>query len=172
MKLDTLIERTQEIREKVVNPNVKQRMAEAAHNIATEGDQQMFVELLNESLLKCTELCYIRDSTGRFVNIDYRTHRILIVKPWSSGGWERWTLRQWESRVMRSILITRSNMRRVPPLFDYAADTRQWYLNIGVYPTLDSALTYWKRNPISLADWHRFADILRQQAHDRALRNR
>ena len=68
---------------------------------------------------------------------------------------------------MRSILITRSNMRRVAPLFDYAAVRRQWYLNVGVYPSLDSALSYWKRNPITLADWHRFADILRQQAHDR-----
>jgi hypothetical protein len=58
-------------------------------------------------------------------------------------------------------------MRRVPPLFDYAASRKQWYLNLGLYPSLDNALTYWKRNPITLADWHRYADILRERERGR-----
>jgi hypothetical protein len=167
MILDTLVDRAQAIRDTITQPNIKQRIELAAEVITAEAGEQMHVELLNESLLKCTELCYMKDETGRYTNIDARTYRILIVKPWSSGGWEKWTLRQWESRVMRSILITRSNMRRVPPLFDYAASRKQWYLNLGLYPSLDNALTYWKRNPITLADWHRYADILRERERGR-----
>ena len=167
MILDTLVDRAQAIRDTITQPNIKQRIELAAEVIVAECGEQMHVELLNESLLKCTELCYMKDETGRYTNIDARTYRILIVKPWSSGGWERWTLRQWESRVMRSILITRSAMRRVAPLFDYAASRKQWYLNLGIYPSFDNALTYWRRNPITLADWHRYADILRERERGR-----
>jgi hypothetical protein len=39
------------------------------------------------------------------------------------------------------------------------------------YGRLDLALVYWKQNPIQLKDWRLYADVYRQKAHERTLRN-
>lgn len=172
MNLDTLFARTTEIREAASHPHatVKQRMAQVAADISRAGDNQARVELLNEAVLALTTALYVTED-GRPVNIDNRTHRIVIAKPWGSSGWRKWGIRYWEGLILRKILITRSQMRRVAPLFDYA-ETGQWYLNLNDYPRLESALGYWKAQPLTLRDWRLFADAYRAEAQARMARRR
>lgn len=165
MELTTLIERTQQIRDALPLPSVKQRLAHAAEELSLAGYNQSRVELLNESVLHFTATLYAVDQSGRFENVDHRTHRILIAKPWGKGGWKRWQMKDWEATILRKTLIVRREMRRVQPLFDFGGG--QWFLNVGAYSRLDQALLYWKTNPITLKDWHLHADLLRQQARDR-----
>lgn len=174
MNLDTLIDRTQEVRQAASNPNqvIKQRMAEVAADISRAGNNQARVELLQEACLAMTKLCYECDPDGQPANIDSRTYRLLIPAPWGKAGWRRWGLRDWEAGILRQILIVRCQMQRVAPVFDYNEESRTWHANLQHYQRLDQALMYWKSNPVSLKEWRRHADIYRQKAHERTIRNR
>lgn len=172
MELDTLIERTQQLREALPMPNVKQRLAAAAAELSLAGNNQARVELLNEAVLALAKVLYECDPDGLPANIDTKTHRILIPVPWGRAGWKKWGLRYWESELLRKILIVRGQMRRVQPLFDYNEAARTWHLNYGDYSRLDLALLHWKQNQITLKEWRTFADIYRRQAHDRMNRHR
>jgi hypothetical protein len=165
MELDTLIERTQTIRDALPLPNAKQRLAAAAQELSLAGYNQSRVEILQESVLHFTTTLYAVDQSGRFENVDHRTHRILIAAPWGKGGWKRWKMRDWEATILRKTLIVRCQMQRVKPLFDFGGG--QWFLNLADYGRLDLALLYWKANPITLKDWHLHADLMRQQARER-----
>ena len=172
MELDTLFERAVEIRQVIPTASIKQRLANAAQELSLAGSNQMRVELLNEAVMALTKICYDTDPDGVPCNIDRLTYRILVPKPWGKAGWKKWGMRDWEATILRRILILRSEMRRVQPLFDYASESKQWYLNYAHYSRFDMALMYWKSNPITLKDWRLFADAYRQQAHERTLRNR
>lgn len=174
MNLDTLIERTQEVRQAATDPSrtIKQRTAEAAAELSRAGSNQQRVELLQEAVLALTKLSYEADPDGQPANIDSRTYRLLIPAPWGKAGWRRWGLRDWEAGILRQILIVRCQMQRVPPFFDYNAESRTWHVNLQAYSRLDMALMYWKQNPVSLKEWRRHADIYRQKAHERTIRNR
>lgn len=167
MELKELFERSVEIRQAIPTPSVKQRLAQAAQELSLAGSNQARVELLNESVMAITKILYDTDPDGHLPNIDSYTHRIIIAKPWGKGGHTKWGLRDWEATVLRRILILRSEMRRVQPVFDYAPDSKQWYLNYASYTRLDMALMYWKSNPIALKDYRLFADAQRQQARER-----
>lgn len=171
MELDTLIDRAHGIRQAVVAPNVKQRLAAAAADLSLAGANQMRVELLNEACLALTRVLYEVDPDGAAANVDWRTHRILIPVPWGKAGWRHWGLRYWEASMLRQILIVRSQMRRAAPLLDYNETARTWHLNAIDFSRIDLALMYWKSNPITLREWRKFADIYRQRAHDRMKRN-
>ena len=172
MNLDTLIDRTQEVRTMASNPNqaIKQRMAEVAADISRAGNNQARVELLQEACLAMTKLCYECDPDGQPANLDSRTYRLLIPAPWGKAGWRRWGLRAWEAEILRQIMIVRCQMRRAEPLFDYNTESRTWHVNMQQYGRLDVALLYWKSNPVMLKEWRRHADVYRQQAHERTLR--
>lgn len=172
MELNTLVDRAVEIRNAIVSPNLKQRLADAAQELSMAGNNQARVELLNEASLALTRVLYETEADGAWANIDRRTHRLLIPAPWGRSGWRKWGLRQWEATILRNILQVRCQMRRTEPLFDYSEEGRSWHLNLRVYGRLDQALMYWKANPVTLKDWRMFADIYRQQAHERALRGR
>ena len=174
MNVDTLIERTQEVRQLASNPHqtIKQRMAEAAAEMSRAGNNQARVELLQEACLAMTKLCYEADPDGQPANIDSRTYRLLVPAPWGKAGWKRWGLRDWEAAILRQILIVRCQMQRVHPVFDYNDESRTWHVNLAQYGRLDQALMYWKGNPITLRDWRFYADIYRQKAHERTIRNR
>jgi hypothetical protein len=165
METVTLIERTQQIRDALPLPNVKQRLAAAAQELSLAGYNQSRVEILQESVLHFTTTLYAVDQSGRLENVDHRTHRILIAAPWGSSGWNRWNMRDWEATILRKTLIVRCQMQRVKPLFDFGGG--QWFLNLADYGRLDLALLYWKANPITLKDWHLHADLMRQQARER-----
>jgi hypothetical protein len=172
LKVDALIERTQGIRESLPLPHVKQRLAQAAQGLSHAGDNQLRVELLMESVLAATALCYECDQDGQRANIDGRTYRLLVAAPWGDAGWKRWGLREWEARILRQILIARVGIKNHHPLFDYNAQSHIWSVALFDYPTLDIALRYWKRHPITLAEWHAQADPYRQQASERTARKR
>ena len=173
MELTTLIERTQQIREALPLPNVKQRLAAAAQELSLAGSNQARVELLNEAVLHATQLCYQADADGAPCNIDRRTHRLLFPAPWGKKGWRRWgSMRDWEATMLRQILTVRCQMQRAIPLFDYNNEGRNWHINLTDYPRLDLALLYWKKNPITLSEWRTNADAYRQRAHERVERNR
>ena len=165
MELTTLIERTQQIREALPLPSVKQRLANAAQELSLAGCNQARVEVLQESVLHFTATLYAADQSGRLENVDHKTQRILIAKPWGKGGWKRWQMKDWEATILRKTLIVRCQMQRVRPLFDFGGG--QWFLNLADYGRLDLALMYWKTNPITLKDWHLHADLMRQQARER-----
>jgi hypothetical protein len=165
MELTTLIERTQQIREALPLPGVKQRLAAAAAELSLAGYNQSRVEILNEAVMHFTTTLYAADQAGRLENVDHRTHRLLIPAPWGSAGWSRWKMRRWESTILRKTLIVRCQMQRVKPLFDFGGG--QWFLNLTDYGRLDLALMYWKANPITLKDWHLHADLMREQARNR-----
>lgn len=171
MSLDTLFDRAVAIRQASPTATIRQRMAENAEAISKEGDNQARVELLNEACLALTVKLYATDPDGRLCNVDSKTGRILIAKPWGSAGWRKWGIRYWEGLILRKILITRSQMRRGAPLFDYS-ESGQWYLSLHDYPRLDNALGYWKAHPISLRDWRLFADAYREEAQARMNRRR
>ncbi len=171
MELDKLITRTQELRQALPTPNVKQRLAQAAQELSLAGANQARVELLNEAVLAMTSVLYDCDPDGIPANVDRTTFRILIAAPWGKAGWRSWGLRDWEAGILRQILIVRGQMRRVQPLFDYNDESRTWHLNHADYPRLDIALIYWKAHPILLREWRTFADIYRQKAHERTKRN-
>lgn len=171
MELDTLIHRTQAVRDSLPLPNVKQRMAAAAQELSRAGDNQARVELLNEAVLHATQLCYECDPDGHPANIDNRTYRLLFPAPWGKKGWKRWgDMRDWEATILRKILLVRCQMQRVNPLFDYNAESRTWHIDLHAYPRLDLALMYWKQHPILLKDWRLYADAYRAKAHERTLR--
>lgn len=172
MELDTLIERTQKLREVIPVPNVKQRLAAAAQELSLAGSNQARVELLNEAVLALAKVLYEVDPDGLPANIDSKTHRILIPVPWGRAGWKKWGLRYWESEILRQILIVRGQMQRVAPLFDYNEGARTWHLNYTAYGRLDQALMHWKHNQILLKDWRVFADAYRQRAQQRMDRHR
>jgi hypothetical protein len=173
MELTTLFERGVEIRQAAGNPNqvIKQRIAAAAAELSNAGNNQARVDLLQEAALSVTKLCYECDPDGTPCNIDARTYRLLVPAPWGKAGWRKWGLRDWEAGIMRQILIVRGQMQRVPPLFDYNAESRTWHVNMQDYGRLDLGLVYWKQNPIQLKDWRLYADVYRQKAHERTLRN-
>lgn len=173
MNLD-IIERTQTIRDVASHPDraIKQRMADAAANLSLAGSNQLRVETLQEAVLALTTLCYAADPDGGPANLDSRTHRLLVAAPWGRAGWKRWGLRYWEAEMLRQIMIVRCQMRRVDPLFDYNSEARTWHVDLAIYPRLDLALMYWKQNPITLKEFRRHADVYRERAHSRTIRNR
>ncbi len=172
MNIDTLIERTQTIRSTTVDRTIKQRMAEAASNLSLAGSNQMRIESITEAVLALTNACYEADPDGGPANLDNRTHRLLIAAPWGRAGWKKWNLRYWEAEMLRQIMIVRCQMRRVDPLFDYNSEARTWHVDLAIYPRLDQALLYWKSNPITLKEFRRHADVYRERAHARTIRNR
>jgi len=171
MELNQLIERTQAIRQSITNPNVKQRLAQAAQDLSLAGANQTRVELLNEACLAMTTVLYECDPDGVPANVDRATFRVLIPAPWGKAGWRKWGLRDWEAGILRQILIVRGQMRRVQPLFDYNNESRTWHINHADYPRLDIAMLYWKAHPVTLREFRTFADVYRQKAHERTLRN-
>lgn len=172
MELDTLIERTQQVRDALPLPNIKQRMAAAAAELSNAGDNQARVEVLNEAVLHATQVVYLSDPDGVLRNVDRKTYRIMVKMPWGRAGWDFWGLRYWEAEMLRSILRVRCQMQRVPPLFDWNEYSMKWHLNVADYARLDLALFYWKRNPITLNEWRNHADAYRQRAQQRMEKHR
>ena len=172
MELTTLIERTQTIRDALPLPSVKQRLANAAQELSLAGDNQTRVEALNEAVMHATQVCFLTDPDGVLRNVDRKTYRIIPKMPWGRAGWEFWGLRYWEAEQLRAILRVRSQMQRVPPLFDWNEYSMKWHLNASDYPRLDLALLYWKKQPITLSEWRNHADAYRQRAQERMAKHR
>ena len=172
MELTEIVDRVQEIRAKGPGRMVKERIAENAQELSRAGDMQLRVELANEALAALCVILYQTDTDGRAANIDRVTWRLLVPAPWGRGGWRRWGLRRWESEALRNILRVRTEMRRHVNLFDYNEEGRTWHVNRGAYPSLEAALAYLKKHPISLSEWRVQADVLTESARVRMQRHR
>lgn len=162
MDLTTIVDRKNEIRT-LPEPaqHVKQRMANAAHDLNRAADLAQHVELCNEALCHFVAMLYQRAADGILANVDARTGRLLVPAPWGNKGWKRWGLRHWEAVVLRSILMARVGDKKRPCLFDYNTDSRTWFLNIADYGALEAAQHYLNRAPITLAEWRKYSAAYR-----------
>jgi hypothetical protein len=158
--LEQFAERVQVIRTKSPDKFVKERIAENAQELSKAGDMQLRVEIVNEAMAALTAVLYQADVDGRLANIDHSTWRLLIPAPWGRSGFKHWGLRQWESSILGNILRIRTEMRKHINLYDYNDQSRTWHLNLNAYPTIESALSYQKDKPITLAEWRKHADVL------------
>ena len=164
MELLQVVDRKNEIRAAALPASViKQRIAQAADELNRAGSMALHVELANEALTKFTLMLYQREQDGGWANIDQRTHRLLVPAPWGSAGWRVWGLRNWESRILRSIMLERVQDTRRPCLFDYNGEARIWHLNVLDYGVIEAAQHYLQRSPITLAEWRKHDNAYRQR---------
>lgn len=144
----------------------EQIAADALNRLTTEG---RYVVACMDAVLRLTELCYV--TTGsRLVNVDNLTWRLIINVPWSRAGAGLYGLRDWESKILRSVMVGRSQQRRKRPLFSFGRG--RWYLNMDDYPAVDAAITYWQRNQLTVDEWLIFADAMREAARVRMAERR
>ena len=167
MELKELVQRVGDIRHAQPTKHVRERVQEAAQALSRAGDMQLRVELANEALLAFTLILYDADSDGKLANIDPVTWRLLLPAPWGRAGWRRWGLRAWEADTLRAVVRVRSDMQRHANLFDYNDQARTWHLSVDAYPSVNDALTYWKKHPITLAEWRQHAEIQNSAARTR-----
>jgi len=153
MMIEQLIDRKVTIRGASPTAHVKQRLAQAATDLNRAGMLQAQCEVVNEALCQLATMLYARDSDGGWANVDGLTGRLLVPAPWGNSGWKKWGLRQWESVVLRSVLMARVPNVKPLPLFDYCDTARTWHLNGSSYPTLADAQNYLQRRPITVAEW-------------------
>lgn len=173
MKIEQLTERVQQIRAAGPDTVIKQRVAETAQELNRAGELQKRVELANEALAALVVLLYERDADGQLANVDPKTWRLLVPAPWGNSGWRVWGMRQWESRILRWVLLDRQSSRgkgERPPLFDYNEAGRTWHLNLGDYKTLEQGLFWVKVSAIKLAEWRKYVDRTREGTRDRMAR--
>ncbi len=165
MELLNVVDRKNEIRSMALPASaIKQRIADAAASLNRAGSMALHVELANEALTKFVIMLYQRDQDNTYANIDQRTHRLLVPAPWGSAGWRVWGLRNWESRILRCVMLERVKDTRRPCLFDYNTDNRTWYLNVTDYGVIEAAQHYLQRSPITLAEWRKHDTAYKQRA--------
>lgn len=163
MELLNVVDRKHEIRSLAQPASViKQRIADAANELNRAGSMALHVEIANEALTRFTLMLYQRDQDNGWANIDCRTYRIGPPAPWGSGGWRKWGLRNWESRIFSAVMLDRVRDTRRPCLYDYNTETKKWYLNVAAYPAIEAAQHYLQRSPITLAEWRKHDSIRRQ----------
>jgi len=153
--IEQLIDRKVTIRGASPTAHVRQRIAQAADELNRAGAMAARVELVNEALCKFAILLYQKDTDGTFANIDSVTGRVLVCAPWGSAGWQWWGLRNWEARVLRSILMSRLTDAKRPPLFDYGNNT--WYLDRSHYRSIGQAQHHLEQAPVTVSEWRTYA---------------
>lgn len=151
----------------------RQRMAAAADELNRAGQFQRHLDHVTDSVVGLVSILYATDADHRPANIDVQTYRILIPLPWGEAGWRKWGLRRWEAGCLRRLLMERSRGgRRLPPLFDYSEFSRQWHINVSIYPDAEAALQWLKRDGPNLAEWRTVVSDCRAQASERMRRFR
>jgi len=153
--ISELIDRKVLIRGSSPTAHVRQRIAQAADELNRAGTIAARVELVNEALCKFAILLYQKDTDGTLANVDGVTGRVLVCAPWGSAGWQRWGLRNWEARVLRSVLMARLHDAKRPPLFDYGNNT--WYLNRAHYRSVGQAQHQLEQAPVTVSEWRNHA---------------
>jgi hypothetical protein len=89
-----VIARKPDVRNATPGEYIKQRIAQAAHQLSLAGVAAAHVELCNEALSGVIVLAYEADTDGLPCNVDRVTFRLLRPAPWGSKGWKRWGLRR------------------------------------------------------------------------------
>ena len=144
---------------------LKERVAAVAANLSLSGEVARQCAVINEALLKAVALLYEKDADGAWANVDCITYRIRVPMPWGSVGWRLWGLRQWEGRVLRSLLIRRAQVGQGavrPALFDYNAEGNTWHLDVQSYVTPELATRFMQKESIKLGEWRRYARMFQE----------
>lgn len=169
MTMNKAFERAYELgnrRPRVVN---RQRLAKVAEEISRAGNMQLNLDACVAATVAFIHVLYATDSDGRPANYDTHTGRILIPVPWGSSGWRVWELRKWEATCYRRLLLDRVS-RSNTELFAYDVSSRQWYVDIELYPDRETALLWLKDNEPTISEWreivddHRYSDMERKRA--------
>ena len=121
----------------------------AAEHLTRRNVDRAIVEVMAEAVARLTVLAYEQDADG-WANIDGATGKVLVPLPWGKVGYRRWGLRSAEANALRVMLQARQWRLGV---FLYDRSRRAWHVNRGDYPTLGDALTYWERQPLTVAEY-------------------
>ena len=100
-------------------------------------------DLMLGALERVVADCYERTSHGALVNID-PTGQILIPLPWSKHS-SAWGLRRQEREALRALMVL--EQRKGPekgraPLILWDAESRRWFVDLDIYPTVEAAREY------------------------------
>lgn len=173
-EFNQLLERAQGIVTLQPPAAITNRIADAANGLSLTGHSQAHLDIAITAIAHLIAAIYTHDADGRLANADHRTGRILMRPlPWGESGAARWGLRRWEGQCLRRLMLDRvGSRRRLPCLFDYNAESRQWHINLHDYPTGESALDWLKRDGPRLSEWRTIVNDYRSAAHQRMLRRR
>lgn len=144
----------------------QQRQLEDLHRGAILKAQLLRV---NDCLMRLTELIYMASEDGERDNVDPVTGRILVPKPWGSGGRVHFGLSRRTADIMRRCLLHKRPSRR-PLLYFYVGDANDWYVNLTEYPTLEWAMKWVKHEQIGLSEWRQAGNEIRNKAATRRQR--
>ncbi len=174
MQIEKLFDRAVEVASAPAVGAIKQRLATTASELSLAGNLQASLDVCTSAIFALISVLYDVDSDGSPANYDMATHRLLIRPlPWGESGSAKWGLRRWEGQCLRRLLLDRVNTRRrLPSLFDYSPESRQWFVAADVYTNVESATSWLKKDGPSLAEWRSIVTDYRVQAADRMVRKR
>lgn len=121
----------------------RQRVGNAAEALSRRDQMKARAELCNEAVGALIRLCYEADTDGFAANVDTVTGRILIPLPWGERGYQKYSLRSTEQRVLRRYMLDLQNHKPAgAPVFTYDPTSRSWYLNFYDHSGA-GAVAYW-----------------------------
>lgn len=169
-----LLERAQSVTTVTAPASIKQRIADTADEISLAGHSQAQLDIAITAIAHLIAKLYTTEVDGILANVDSMTGRILMRPlPWGESGAVRWGLRRWEGQCLRRLMLDRvGQRRRLPCLFDYNNEARQWHLNTRDYPTGADAMKWLKSDGPRLSEWRTIVNDYRADAHERMSRRR
>lgn len=108
------------------------------------------IEQANAAITLYTERIY---HNSYLVAADYR---LTTPAPWTETGWGGHGLLREDSRKIRKILHKRQQNwqpHQIAPLFTYDTTTRNWYVNMADYPTIETAKDCLLKWQITIREW-------------------
>ena len=101
-------------------------------------------DLMLTALERLVADAYERTSHGALINTDI-TGALLIPVPWSKHNAGKWGLRRQESDALRALMVL--EQRKGPekgraPLILWDAESRRWFVDLDIYPTVEAAREY------------------------------
>ena len=173
-ELTQLLERAQIVTTIATPASIKQRIAPTADELNLAGHSQAQLDIAITAIAHLIAKLYVTEADAGLANVDSMTGRILMRPlPWGESGAARWGLRRWEGQCLRRLMLDRvGQRRRLPCLFDYNTESRQWHLNTHDYPTGVDALEWLKRDGPRLVEWRTIINDYRSAAHARMIRLR
>src|SRR5687768_15577992 len=115
-------------------PKTRARLKAKAEEISRAGDLKAHLAVVESALAKAIDLVYQPDTDGLPANFDVYTGQVWIGLPWTKTGWKLYGLRDWESDLLRWVLLRRLERGGIESLFDYSESTRRWLLRNDLYP--------------------------------------
>lgn len=123
----------------------RQRVGNVAEALSRRGQMKARAELCNEAVGALIRLCYEADTDGFAANVDTVTGRILIPLPWGERGYQKYSLRSTEQRVLRRYMLDLQDHKPAgAPVFAYDPTSRCWYLNFHDHNGT-GAVAYWEK---------------------------